>query len=179
MNEQDVEALAFPLMDEQSLIEEGWTLTFNSAKKRAGVCRFASKEISLSRYFIAYASREDVEQVLLHEIAHAILPAETGHSHPWKVMAGALGYKGHRLVRNPYLEAHMRAGVIHEEPVASSTPLTPHDVRIGSVLSYQGHRLTVYAKGRKRWHATSPGNPRKLMVSFNSAHLYLVPEEDR
>jgi hypothetical protein len=39
--------------------------------------------------------------------------------------------------------------------------------------------LTVYAKGRKRWHATSPGNPRKLMVSFNSAHLYLVPEEDR
>lgn len=165
-------------MEEQSLISEGWTFCFDNAVKRAGTCRHTRKSISLSRYFTSYANADEVEQVILHEIAHAILPVEVGHREPWKIMANALGYKGQRTVRNPYLEARIREAVVPGESFSSRMPepLQPLPViGIGTIFTYCGKAYTVYSKGSSRWHAQAPGEVRTMIVPFEIAHLFLAP----
>lgn len=179
MELSDADGLAVSLMDDHGLIEEGWTFRFDNAVKRIGLCRIGSEIISLSRHFTTYASKEQVEQAMLHEIAHAILPAEVGHGKPWRIMAKAIGYEGHRTMRNPYVEARIKAGI---RPGAPASQIPTHsgflgplpEVGIGSIFHYGGKHYTVYKKGTKRWHATAPGEPRKMMVPFEMAHLFLV-----
>lgn len=179
MNLQDAEALAVSRMDEHSLIEEGWTFRFDNAVKRIAVCRIGPDIISMSRHFAGHATEDQVDQAILHEIAHAILPAEIGHGRPWQIMAKAIGYKGHRTMRNPYLEARIRAGIYTGSPALEvPNPLGQDEsypeIRIGSVFTYDGKHYTVYKRGTKRWHATAPGEIRKMMVPFEMAHLFLA-----
>lgn len=110
------EELALSLMEEHGLIEKGWTFRYDKATSRLGACHFHKMQISLSRLMVTYAEREDVEQTILHEIAHALLPPEVGHYKPWKVLAASIGYTGERTGRNPYIEAQL-AGVA-DGPIA-------------------------------------------------------------
>lgn len=168
-------------MDEHSLIDEGWTFRFDNAVKRIALCRYEPCVISMSRHFTLHATEDQVDQAMLHEIAHAILPPEVAHRRPWQIMAKAIGYRGHRTMRNPYVEARIKAGIRPGSPASEvpillprSTPLP--EVGIGSVFAYGGKHYTVYKKGSKRWHAVAPGEIRKMMVPFDMAHVFLVSE---
>ncbi len=71
-----------------------WTVNFDNAKRRAGICRLSSKEISISRNHALNNSQEVVRDTILHEFAHAIayeLFKETGHGKRWKQVARAIG----------------------------------------------------------------------------------------
>ena len=71
-----------------------WKTGFDNAKRRAGICRINTKEISISRSHIANNSIEVVEDTILHEFAHAIayeLYSEIGHGEKWKQVAVKLG----------------------------------------------------------------------------------------
>lgn len=78
-----------------------WAFGFDHAKTRAGQCDFARRRITVSRHLAVRFSDEDVDQVLLHEIAHALAGARAGHGPRWRRTAAALGYTGSRLYDGP------------------------------------------------------------------------------
>jgi predicted SprT family Zn-dependent metalloprotease len=77
-------------------LPEGWSFRFDNAKTRAGLCNFTAKRISVSKYLAARYSTDEVEQTLLHEIAHALAGPQAGHGDVWLVLARSIGYRGSR-----------------------------------------------------------------------------------
>jgi len=74
-----------------------WSFGFDSAKRRLGVCKYGEHLISLSRYFVELHSLEEIDQVLRHEIAHALCGPRVGHGAKWKKTATALGYNHKKI----------------------------------------------------------------------------------
>ncbi len=100
MNIEDFNDLVLIPVYEKLIIEydflKGWTISFDHAKKRAGMCQLEGRKISLSRYHIRQNSIEMVKDTLLHEFAHAIafeLYKETGHGIIWQKIAQTIGAK--------------------------------------------------------------------------------------
>lgn len=91
----DVRALANELI-RTHLDATIWSFEFDRAKMRAGLCDFRTHRISLSRFLAERYSDDEVRQVLLHEIAHALAGPRAGHSSTWKKIARAIGYDGSR-----------------------------------------------------------------------------------
>lgn len=75
------------------------TLTFDNAKTRAGITYEnddKTHEISVSMVYIETASKKDVENLLLHEIAHVLAGVGEGHNKKWKTIAKSIGCDGER-----------------------------------------------------------------------------------
>lgn len=75
-------------------LDNTWTFGFDNAKRRAGVCDFTHRRITVSRYISARNDDDEVHQTLLHEVAHAIAGPGAGHGARWKRIARDLGYVG-------------------------------------------------------------------------------------
>lgn len=75
-------------------LDSSWTFAFDSAKRRAGLCDYSRKRISVSRYLAARYDDDTNHQTLLHEVAHALAGAGAGHGPRWKAVARELGYVG-------------------------------------------------------------------------------------
>jgi predicted SprT family Zn-dependent metalloprotease len=75
-----------------------WTLAFDKAKTRAGVCRHASREIGLSQPLTRLHADEEVRDTILHEIAHALVGPAHGHDSVWRAKARAIGCTGERCI---------------------------------------------------------------------------------
>lgn len=73
-----------------------WTFEFDHAKRRAGLCNYSKRRISVSRYLAVKYSDYEVQQTLLHEVAHALAGHDAGHGERWKRIARSLGYHGGR-----------------------------------------------------------------------------------
>jgi predicted SprT family Zn-dependent metalloprotease len=78
-------------------LDETWVFGFDNAKTRAGLCNYTDRRISVSRYLAARYEDDEIHQVLLHEVAHAIAGTRAGHGAKWKAVAADLGYEGKRL----------------------------------------------------------------------------------
>jgi len=74
-----------------------WTFGFDNAKTRAGLCNYTSKRITVSRYLAARYEDDEIHQILLHEVAHALAGSRAGHGPRWRAIALDLGYEGKRL----------------------------------------------------------------------------------
>ena len=88
----EVEQLALELLAEH--LDPSWSFAFDRAKQRAGICNFTSKRITVSRHLAAMHPLEAMQQVLVHEIAHARAGHAAGHGVVWLREARALGYEG-------------------------------------------------------------------------------------
>ncbi len=73
-----------------------WTFGFDLATARAGVCREQFRRIDLSVSYCLRATREDIEDTLLHEIAHAIEGVEHRHDAVWRAKAREIGCTAER-----------------------------------------------------------------------------------
>ena len=73
-----------------------WSFDFDHARTRAGLCDFGKKRISVSRHLAAKYEDDEIHQVLLHEVAHALAGNRAGHGPVWKRIADELGYDGKR-----------------------------------------------------------------------------------
>jgi predicted SprT family Zn-dependent metalloprotease len=93
---REAERLARGLMAEHGLT--GWTLAFDRAKRRAGICRFDRREIGLSAPLTALHTEAEVRDTVLHEIAHALVGARHGHDAVWRATARRIGCSGERCV---------------------------------------------------------------------------------
>jgi predicted SprT family Zn-dependent metalloprotease len=78
-------------------LDRSWTFGFDNAKTRAGLCNYTDKRITVSRYLASRYEDDEIHQVLLHEVAHAIAGTRAGHGPRWKAVAQELGYEGKRL----------------------------------------------------------------------------------
>ena len=74
-----------------------WTFDFDYAKRRFGLCNYSESKITLSRYLVEHHNMDEIEQVLLHEIAHAICGKRAGHGKRWLATAKKLGYRNEKM----------------------------------------------------------------------------------
>ena len=81
-------------MDKNGLID--WRLELDFAKVRAGACHFGEKKITFSRNFIKNSDQYDIQDTILHEVAHALVGPQHGHDKVWKQMATELGCSAKR-----------------------------------------------------------------------------------
>ncbi|GAA4674542.1 SprT-like domain-containing protein [Frondihabitans cladoniiphilus] len=79
------------------LPDSAWTFGFDNAKTRAGLCNYTKHRITVSKYLAGRYDDDEIHQVLLHEVAHAIAGSRAGHGPTWKSTARDLGYVGDRL----------------------------------------------------------------------------------
>ncbi|NYD43179.1 SprT-like domain-containing protein [Nocardioides panaciterrulae] len=84
------------LLDEHGLGD--WTLVFDRAKRRAGVCRAGVRQIGLSAPLTRLHPVAEVRDTLLHEIAHALVGPSHGHDQAWRAVARRIGCTGERCV---------------------------------------------------------------------------------
>lgn len=80
-------------------LDASWTFAFDNAKKRAGLCNYTTRRISVSRYLASRYDDDEIHQVLLHEVAHALAGPKAGHGPGWVSIARDIGYEGQRLHR--------------------------------------------------------------------------------
>ena len=77
-------------------LDAGWTFGFDLSPVRAGICRYARKRIELSVSYCLRATRTQIEDTLLHEIAHAIVGQGHHHDTVWQAKAREIGCSGER-----------------------------------------------------------------------------------
>lgn len=94
MDIDEARVLAEGLMRQHHLAR--WVLVFDGARTRAGVCRFASHEIGLSRVLTALHGPDLVRETVLHEIAHALVGPRHAHDAVWQAKARSIGSDGRR-----------------------------------------------------------------------------------
>ena len=81
---------------------EGWSFQFDHATTRAGCCNSQTQVISLAHAYARAAPDADIDDTLLHEIAHALVGQAHGHDQVWQATAVALGCSGHRCHDGPF-----------------------------------------------------------------------------
>ena len=86
--------LARSEMDKYGLCD--WKIELDYAKVRAGACHFREKKISFSRHFLKNADQLNINDTILHEIAHALVGPKHGHDRVWKNMAKKIGCSAKR-----------------------------------------------------------------------------------
>ena len=76
---------------------QAWTFKWDNAKRRAGLCNYRDKTISISSYHAQVHSIDETLQVVLHEIAHALCGKDAGHGKVWLATAKSIGYRAERF----------------------------------------------------------------------------------
>lgn len=98
----EVEAIGERLIQKheaESGLTSGWQFAFDLAPERAGSCRYGEKQITLSVTYCLKASKEEIVDTILHEIAHAIVGPKHGHDATWKAAAQQIGCTAERCHR--------------------------------------------------------------------------------
>jgi predicted SprT family Zn-dependent metalloprotease len=114
-----VRDLALELMTRHGL--QGWTFAFNRRKRAMGLCRNTARAIELSIYFVDRNGPEEIEDTLLHEIAHALVGPEHGHDAVWKAKCLEIGARPLRCGH-----ADMPSGQWHAQCPACGERFTRH-----------------------------------------------------
>jgi hypothetical protein len=93
---RDAYAMAEYLLEVHGL--DDWQVSYDNAKRRAGICKFAEQTLGLSAPLTAVHTEDDVRDTILHEIAHALVGPVHGHDATWWAMATRIGCSGERCV---------------------------------------------------------------------------------
>lgn len=84
-----------------NLYSLGWSFSgFDKSVRRLGVCKTRRKLIGLSERMTMLRTAEEVENTIVHEIAHALDTEIRGHSNHdwhWQSVAREIGHTGERL----------------------------------------------------------------------------------
>ena len=96
MTEVEYLNLAKSLLRENNLT--GWRPILLNSFRRAGVCKYRTKEIGVSKKFLEYLTFAEVKDIILHEIAHAIAGYAAGHGPLWKKVCIKIGARPERLL---------------------------------------------------------------------------------
>lgn len=97
-----IETLARALMVSHQLYY--WRFKWNNAKHFAGMCKYRSEIIVLSKPLALLRSFENTRDTILHEIAHALVGGKQGHNEVWKSKALEIGCNGERCYDDAHLE---------------------------------------------------------------------------
>jgi hypothetical protein len=169
MNKEEARRIAKTLLTEHGLTEIGWNFDFDNARRRLGVCVFQLRRITISQYTTEAATVEEFTQVMLHEVAHALVGAGAGHNAVWKLKAKNIGYTGERTSVNPY----RRPGAADPGPLLPSTHAT---YRVGQMLELtKGQVGKIIGVGTSRYKVNNiNGSGDGWFVPFAIAKLSSV-----
>ena len=84
---------------------KGWRLTASTMYKNGGITWYDTKRIHIARRLLRVFSTKEIIDVVLHELAHAILPRGAGHGPKWVQLHRRLGGTGSsccRVFRKPH-----------------------------------------------------------------------------
>ncbi|MGZ0017562.1 SprT-like domain-containing protein [Yeosuana sp. AK3] len=95
MDLMEARELALELMKQHGL-EYRFRFEFDNAKRRFGSCRFNPRFITLSKHLVQLNDYNVVRNVILHEIAHALVGPNNGHNWVWRQTAIEIGCDGNR-----------------------------------------------------------------------------------
>jgi hypothetical protein len=165
--------LALALIERHGLT--GWSFTLHSRTSAVGMAHYARKELSIAAVLLPSLTDDEVEQVLLHEVAHALRP-NSKHDRMWLATARSIGYRGARQ---------------HELSAASQQLLLPHRSKKESAVAPDGtviHRGARVALEGREWEvvelrtskallATAAGD--HLLVSFSTVALSLLDAAEK
>ena len=90
---RDAQTLALLHMEEHGVAED-FTFEFEACKRTLGRCFYYEKKITLSKWYAELNEESEVEDTILHEIAHALAWTHnkfTGHGKIWKDWARKIG----------------------------------------------------------------------------------------
>lgn len=96
MEERAVKTLTEKTMYDHGLIQKGWKFRYGRGKKRFGCCDYDKKEISISRPLSNLNDEKKVMDIILHEIAHALVGYGHGHDKVWRRKCIEIGGDGKR-----------------------------------------------------------------------------------
>lgn len=96
MDLRDAYAMAEDLLEHHGLSD--WTVEYDAAKRRAGICRFDRRVLGLSAPLTTLHSEAEVRDTILHEVAHALAGPRHGHDAVWRATALRIGCSGERCV---------------------------------------------------------------------------------
>jgi len=82
------------------LIDEGWTFFWHNRKTQLATCFHSSKRIGFSTYW-DHLERGEIEDTILHEIAHALVGPGHGHNATWKRKCVEIGADPTRCYEGP------------------------------------------------------------------------------
>ena len=102
MTLSEIDTLGNQLLQEHkdnSGLEPGWKFGFDLAPARGGICRHTEKQITLSVTYCLKASKSEIVDTILHEIAHAIVGPQHQHDAVWKAAAQRIGCTAERCHR--------------------------------------------------------------------------------
>ena len=68
-----------------------WRFVYDHANHRAGSCRHDRQLISMAEQFCLTADNAQIEDTILHEIAHALVGVKHGHDVVWQAKAREIG----------------------------------------------------------------------------------------
>lgn len=85
----EAQKLALLKIAEHNLV--GWRFKFDRAVKRAGLCSYTKKTISLSTPFVLRNAVDEVLDTILHEIAHVIAGPAAKHGRIWQSVCIRIG----------------------------------------------------------------------------------------
>ena len=93
-NIQACERMARDLMKAHGL--DGWSFQWSNAKRCAGVCRYKSRVIRLSRPIAELWGADRMRDTVLHEIAHALAGYGAAHGPEWQAVCVRIGARPER-----------------------------------------------------------------------------------
>ena len=96
MDVEDATRMAQRLLELHGL--DDWTLVLDRAKTRAGICRYGTRQIGLSRPLTLLHDEAQVRDTVLHEIAHALAGPRAQHGPRWRATALRVGANPQRCV---------------------------------------------------------------------------------
>ncbi|UMO76361.1 SprT-like protease [Streptomyces phage Tomas] len=94
MNLIRAERLARSLMWEYGLIPNGWDFAWNRQVGVFGLCHYERYTIYLSKVLTPQLTVAQTENIIRHEIAHALVGPSHGHDEVWRHQARLIGCTG-------------------------------------------------------------------------------------
>ena len=151
----DVATRARQMMDEHGL--KHWSLYFSQGHRLLGRCAYRDQTIFISRYHAVNYPPEQVNDTILHEIAHALAGAQAKHGPEWKAIALRIG-------ATPTAIAHEK-----DNPERKERELLEAKSRFAT-----GDMVSFPAKGEQFVGRIVRMNPKRATVDCGS-RIYLTP----
>jgi hypothetical protein len=110
MTQAEIETRAVGLLHYHGLLQQGWGFGWqNLPVRRAGQCVYDDRTVYLSSKVVTLWTLDQVDTVLLHEIAHALVGPNHGHDKIWQAKCLEIGGDGkarfntneHAMPKNP------------------------------------------------------------------------------